>query len=632
MFMRGSVLTAMAVAAAAAIACRRPSPLPPLVADVSGTREIAGLSAPVRVVRDRWGVPHIYAETTDDLFAAQGFVQAQDRLFQIDLWRRSALGRLAEVLGPNFAERDAMTRRIQYAGDMDAEWRSYAPDTRAIAAAFVRGVNAWVAIARERPPEEFVLAGWMPEPWAAEDLLTRTDAFAAGSDAIGEVFRARLVAALGARRAAALVPQLSRAPASRSEASTLVGPVVADAIRSVGAPPFFLGLAASPQTPAQPDPSAGARHGDIPLDVKTYAVPSLRYLVHLHAPGWNVIGATAPWMPGVSDGHNDRVWWRMEPAAVDTQDVFVERVNPANAHQVEEAGRWIDTALAREPLAIRRRDKPLVFDRERTRHGAIVAVDRERHLAFTVRAVTDEAGAAGDLLVLDIDRAASVDAIRAVLSRWKAPARRVSYADVTGGRRSDIAAALPVRRGWNGALPAAGWTGANEWIGWQRPETADAPSPIDLLARRHPARADALLRDLRDAADAPNPASAMRAVLVNAIADALAEEGGPRSAVLFSHPLAISEATRRRFDIGPLRPGTPDSPVFALTLDPADWDRSTAMNAPGQAGSPSNVHYADLVGPWREAVPIALAFSDRAVTAAAASTLTLAPARGSAAR
>src|SRR5689334_5881075 len=122
MFMRRSVLTAMAVAAAAAIACRRMSPLPPLVADVSGTREIAGLSAPVRIVRDRWGVPHIYAETTDDLFAAQGFVQAQDRLFQIDLWRRSALGRLSEVLGPNFAERDAMTRRIQYAGDLDAEW------------------------------------------------------------------------------------------------------------------------------------------------------------------------------------------------------------------------------------------------------------------------------------------------------------------------------------------------------------------------------------------------------------------------------------------------------------------------------------------------------------------------------
>src|SRR5207237_6441685 len=113
-----------------------------------------GLSAPVRVVRDRWGVPHIHAETTDDLFFAQGFVQAQDRLFQMDLWRRSAQGRLAQVLGPNFIERDAMTRRVQYRGALDAEWASYGADAHAIAEAFVRGINAGVAVAGSNPPEE----------------------------------------------------------------------------------------------------------------------------------------------------------------------------------------------------------------------------------------------------------------------------------------------------------------------------------------------------------------------------------------------------------------------------------------------------------------------------------------------
>ena len=87
---------------------------------VTGTIEVAGLTAPVRIVRDTWGVPHIYAQSAGDLFFAQGFVQAQDRLFQMDLWRRSAQGRLSEVLGPNFIERDAMTRRMQYRGDPDA--------------------------------------------------------------------------------------------------------------------------------------------------------------------------------------------------------------------------------------------------------------------------------------------------------------------------------------------------------------------------------------------------------------------------------------------------------------------------------------------------------------------------------
>ena len=115
----------------------------------------------------------------------------------MDLWRRSVQGRLAEVLGANFISRDAMTRRIQYRGGLDEEWASYGPETRAIASAFVRGINAWVAIARERPPDAFVLAGWGPEFWRPEDLLNRTDAFLASGDALAEVFRARLVTAVG---------------------------------------------------------------------------------------------------------------------------------------------------------------------------------------------------------------------------------------------------------------------------------------------------------------------------------------------------------------------------------------------------------------------------------------------------
>ena len=144
-------------------ACGRRTPPPaapvPLPPQVSGTLAVDGLTAPVRVVRDRWGVPHIYAGNQDDLFFAQGFVQAQDRLFQMDLWRRSVQGRLSEVLGSNFLERDAMTRRMQYRGDMRAEWASYGPDTEAIATAFVRGVNAWVDIALAQLPEEFTLRG-----------------------------------------------------------------------------------------------------------------------------------------------------------------------------------------------------------------------------------------------------------------------------------------------------------------------------------------------------------------------------------------------------------------------------------------------------------------------------------------
>src|SRR6478672_3822155 len=152
------VLPAAVCAVAAAFGCHRTvaSP-PPLTAQVSGAAEVARLGAEVRIVRDRYGIPHVYAQSTHDLFVAQGFVQAQDRLFQMDLWRRSAQGRLSEVLGANFIGRDIMTRRVQFHGDAAAEWGSYGSDAHAIAAAFVAGINAWVAIARERLPEEFAL-------------------------------------------------------------------------------------------------------------------------------------------------------------------------------------------------------------------------------------------------------------------------------------------------------------------------------------------------------------------------------------------------------------------------------------------------------------------------------------------
>src|SRR5579872_4224338 len=194
MAMRRSLvaLRLLAASAAAAAACGgRPAP-PPLTPQLSGTVAIAGLSAPVRVVRDGWGVPHIYAQRPDDLFVAQGFVQAEDRLFQMDLWKRAAQGRLAQVLGANFVERDAMTRRVQYRGDLATEWASYGPDTKAIAEAFTRGINAWVALARARPPEEVVIAGWKPEFWQAADLLSRTDAFVESTGALESIARQHL--------------------------------------------------------------------------------------------------------------------------------------------------------------------------------------------------------------------------------------------------------------------------------------------------------------------------------------------------------------------------------------------------------------------------------------------------------
>src|SRR5205814_8202133 len=185
-------------------------------------------------------------------------------------------------------------------------WISYGPETRAIATAFVRGVNAWVAIAREHLPEEFVLAGWRPELWQAEDLLNRTNAFVASADARSEVFRARLIAAAGRKVADALLPSGPAAASTeipRGLDVKTISFVISDQLRRVGTAPFFTGPAAGSTAWAV----GGARSATgAPLVAndphRALENPSLRYLVQLTAPGWTVTCATSPALPGVAIG------------------------------------------------------------------------------------------------------------------------------------------------------------------------------------------------------------------------------------------------------------------------------------------------------------------------------------------
>jgi penicillin amidase len=498
---------------------------------VSGNLTVDGLSAPVTVVRDDSGIPHITASTQDDLFFAQGFVQAQDRLFQIDLWRRSVQGRLSEVLGANFIERDAATRRVQYRGGLDDEWASYGPDVRTIATAFTRGINAWVDAAADRLPQEFALAGWKPEKWRPEDLLNRTDAFTAGADALDEVFRAQLASAIGPERADLLFPSADggRIPVRGSVDLGAVTPVLADILRRIGAPPVFSGLAA-PLSGTSSGPSSGPLPGPSPTDTtpgargaspsadrpgsnafaiarsasplrsplvagdphRPLTTPSLRYLVHLTAPGWNVIGATSPWMPGVAIGHNDEIAWSMTAWRADVQDLYVEKVNPQNPRQVQDRGAWVDMQVERDAVAVKGRSEPFEYERFYTRNGVVVGLDRERQLAYTLRWSGTEPGGAGELASLTLDRATSRDDLRAALGRWKMPVAEFVYADRAGHIGRQVAGLIPRRPRGSGRVPGAAGSESTAWSGWmpaaalpstQEPRDGFLVSANDNLAR-----------------------------------------------------------------------------------------------------------------------------------------------------
>ena len=168
-----------------------------VLAQINGTIKIRGLNKPVNVMRDEWGIAHIYAETQDDLFFAQGFVAAQDRLWQLDLWRRTGEGKLAEILGSSYIERDKFARLLRYRGKMKAEYESYAPDAKAIITAFVRGVNAYIEANQEHLPIEFQITGIKPELWTPEVCLTRMAGYVMTRNIATEVLRAQLVKAVG---------------------------------------------------------------------------------------------------------------------------------------------------------------------------------------------------------------------------------------------------------------------------------------------------------------------------------------------------------------------------------------------------------------------------------------------------
>src|SRR5215831_15651815 len=299
------------------------------LAQTEGRIKLEGLQKPVKVLRDEWGVAHIYAETQDDLFFAQGFVAAQDRLWQMDMWRRAGEGKLAEVLGPRAVERDRFARLIRYRGDMKAEYESYAPDAKRIIEAFVRGVNAQIALSKDRLPIEFQLTGSKPEPWTPEVCLTRVAGYVMTRNASTEVLRVRLAREFSKEMVAMLVGS-DFSLKSAMEAGHAYGLArVAEWIETD--PPRKLELPeglepenmegidnrilAAPNAASATvnfNPNDGSNNWVIDGTMsatgkpilandphRTIALPSLRYLVHLVGPGWNVIGAGEPALPGV---------------------------------------------------------------------------------------------------------------------------------------------------------------------------------------------------------------------------------------------------------------------------------------------------------------------------------------------
>src|SRR5262252_6437666 len=440
------------------------------LAVLRGSEKVAGLHTSVRVQRDRWGVAHIYARDQHDLFFAQGFVAAQDRLFQIELWKRAGQGRLAEILGASAVQRDINARRLRYRGDLQQEYGSYASDAQRILQAFTAGINAYLTTL-ERPgqpglPLEFQLAGFKPEPWKPEDCLNRLAAYAMMANASDELLHAQLVAALGPGKATELFhfdPDARLDPAPGVDLTGLSPALLENIVGADKRIPFPAGtlkesnnwtvsgaLTASGKPMLANDPH------------RVIAQPSLRYIVHLSAPGWNVIGAVEPALPGVAAGHNEQIAWGFTIFGIDQQDLYIETLNPSDPKLYRTADGWSAMREERETIRVRgAADVQVTL--HFTKHGPVVWEDGKRALAL--RWVGAEPGTAGYLASLSVDRARNWQEFERAMPRWKVPPENLVYADRAGNIGEHSTGLAPVRTNFNGLLPVPG-TGNYEWSGF----------------------------------------------------------------------------------------------------------------------------------------------------------------------
>ena len=441
------------------------------VAVIRGEIKAPGLQHAVRVQRDTWGVAHIYARDQHDLFFAQGFVAAQDRLFQMELWKRAGQGRLAELLGASAVKRDIAARLLRYRGDMAAEYASYAPDTLQILQAFTAGINAYIATLRAPGspplPVEFRIAGFEPEPWKPSDCLNRLAAYSMMGDASSELLHAQLVHLVGADKATELLhfdPPVKLDPAPGTDFSGLSPALLANVVSSDVRTPF-------PRTQSLRESNNWTVSGTLTATGKpllagdphrVIAQPSLRYIVHLVAPGWDVIGAGEPALPGVALGHNEHIAWAFTIFGLDQEDLYLEALNPADPKQYRTAHGWSSMLEQREVIHVRG-GPDVTAILHFTGHGPVVWEDGKR--ALTLRWVGAEPGTAGYLGSLSVDRAQNWQEFERAMPRWKVPSENIVYADRAGNIGEHSTGLAPLRRNFNGLLPLPA-DGHYEWAGF----------------------------------------------------------------------------------------------------------------------------------------------------------------------
>ena len=465
---------------------------------------VEGLDQPVEILKDKWGISHIYAETEHDLFFAQGYSAARDRLFQFEIWRAQATGTTAEILGPRAIARDHGTRLFKFRGDMTSEMNHYHPRGVDIITSFVHGVNAYIDEALQDPdalPLPLRLMGIQPKHWTPEVVISRHQGLLGN---IGQELRTgRAVCLVGEEQVKELQyfhphePDLSLDPMIDCD-SLLENDILGlyNAYRgAIRFEPEDIVLAEHRAGDVEFNQLArvlreeeselnkrsidniGSNNwvvsGDLTQDGwpmmindphRAQSAPSLRYWAHLVGPGWNVIGGGEPEIPGISIGHNEYGAWGLTVFNTDGEDLLVYETNPDNSNQYRYNGQWEAMRVIEETIEVKG-GGPVTVELKYTRHGPVTFEDAERNLAYAVRPAWMEFGGAPYLASLRMDQARTWEEFREASNYSNIPGENMIWADRDGNIGWQAVGIAPIRRNFSGLAPVPG-DGRYEWDGY----------------------------------------------------------------------------------------------------------------------------------------------------------------------
>ena len=398
---------------------------------LDGTVELSGPSGTVEILRDRFGVPQIFASDEHDLFFAQGYVHAQDRFFQMELQRRAGHGRLAELLGEEALPFDRLSRTVGFA-DRGSSVRG-ASGAMQVIEAYSRGINAYL---ESGPlPPELALLRHRPEPWTPLDTAAWSLVMAWS---LSSSWESKLL--MGAEGPEGFLPQTD--PGAGSNAWAVA--------------------------PSRSATGSALLAGDPHLSL---GIPCLWYELGLYGGAYGVVGASLPGTPGVVIGHNEEIAWSVTAALTDVQDLYAERFSAENPRLYKHRGEWHEAETRREKINVRGRREPFIQTVRTTLHGPVIT---------DAISADDGAGGMGDLALrwaspdpsvliesgLAVNRARNKDEFLAALDGWTTPNQNFVYADRAGNVGWALAGLVPVRTGFRGDSVLAGPPGEHEWEGF----------------------------------------------------------------------------------------------------------------------------------------------------------------------